>query len=64
MSKQILKYSTMNKFGLEILQDGECLEAISLNEIKGGVTPEQVGLCCIGNSACNKNGLEQPEDGK
>ena len=54
----------MNKFGLEILQDGECLEAISLNEIKGEVTPEQVGLCCFGNSACNKNGLEQPDDGK
>ena len=54
----------MNKFGLEIFKKGDCLEAMSLNEIKGGTTPEQVGLCCFGNSGCNKDGVKETEKGK
>lgn len=43
---------------LNIIKEEEVLDEMSMENIKGGLTGES-RLCCILNSHCNKNGLEQ-----
>ena len=46
---------------LNIIKEEEVLDEMSMENIKGGLTGES-RLCCILNSHCNKNCLEQSKD--
>lgn len=50
----------MENLDLNILEEDDRLDNLSMEDIKGGLTGETT-LCCLFNSHCNKNDrAEQP----